>query len=94
MKSARMDGDFGVGPEGRGERTPSLPPPPPASLPKGGQGGHGSRSWSDERARRARLRVESRGAEWRAYGGVPRARPEALSVYASQGARGWRPRSP
>lgn len=29
MKSARMDGDFGVGPEGRGERTPSLPPPPP-----------------------------------------------------------------
>lgn len=41
---------------------------------------------------RGRIPQESRGAERRvAYGGVPRARPEALSVQASQGAPGWGP---
>lgn len=94
MKSARMDGDFGVGPEGRGERTPSLPPPPPPPFLKRRTRRARLPLVVGRARRRARLRVESRGAEWRAYGGVPRARPEALSVYASQGARGWRPRSP
>lgn len=82
MKSARWT----VISVGHREGPTSLPSPP-----KVGRGGHGSRSWS----KGGELgRVESRGDEWRAYGGVPRARPEALSVYASQGARGWRPRSP